>query len=79
MSKISEKAYNNKLDYINEYTKNNYEKATILFKKGQKDHYKEIAAQNKISLSALIINALDYYILHYLGNSTGQNKDNSPE
>lgn len=51
------------LDYINQYTKENYDRITIFRTKGDRDKLKAIAQERGISTTQLINSVIDKYIL----------------
>ena len=53
--------YKNKLEYMNEYNRNNYDRLNLTIPKGQKNYYKNIAAKCNLSLSQLFMDAIDEY------------------
>ena len=55
-------AYSNKLEYINEYQKNNYDRINIIMQKGMKDIYKEYANKQGFNLSEFFVTAANFYI-----------------
>ena len=51
------------LDYINQYTKENYDRITIFRTKGDRDKLKAIAQERGIITTQLINSVIDKYIL----------------
>ena len=52
----------NKIEYIKEYNKANYENITITVKKGEKAKYKEIASRYNMPLTHFFLIAGDEYV-----------------
>ena len=50
-----------KKEYIKQYNRENYENITITVKKGEKAHYKELAAKYGLPLSHFFLTAVDEY------------------
>lgn len=68
-------AYSNKLEYINEYQKNNYDRVNIIMQKGMKAIYKEYATEQGFNISEFFVTAANYYIsTHTAQNSPEQAK-----
>ena len=55
-------SYNKRLDYIRDYSKENYERINLTVKKGLKDVYKEAAQKLGFNLSSFFVAAADEYI-----------------
>lgn len=62
--KYSEEANKRALEYINKYTKENYDRITILRTKGDREKLKAIASQRGISTNELINSLIDKYIFN---------------
>lgn len=45
--------------YVNNYQKENYDRITILVKKGEKKRYKETADARKMSMTEFIVNCIE--------------------
>ena len=54
--------YSNKLDYIAEYQKENYDRINLTVPKGQREYYKAEADKRGMSVSKLFTTAADEYI-----------------
>ena len=54
-------AYANKLQYINEYNKANYEKITVQVKKGERKQYQDMAASLGMSFKEFMLQAMEEY------------------
>ena len=55
-------SYNKRLDYIRDYSKENYERINLTVKKGLKDVYKEAAQKLGFNISSFFVAAADEYI-----------------
>lgn len=53
--------YANKLKYINEYNKANYEKITVQVKKGIRKQYQNMAADLNMSFKEFMLQAMEEY------------------
>jgi hypothetical protein len=53
--------YANKLKYINEYNKENYEKITVQVKKGIRKQYQDMAADLNMSFKEFMLEAMEEY------------------
>ncbi len=60
--KRSTLGYSNKLDYISEYTKENYDRINLTVPKGLREQYKAEAERRGMSISKLFTTAVDEYI-----------------
>ena len=74
MPKTDKNTYNHRLDYIQKYSKENYDRINLTVKKGLKEYFKEYAAQIGENLSSFFVIAANEYIERHKNN-----KDNSPE
>lgn len=62
--KYSEEANKRALDYINQYTKEKYDRITLLRTKGDREKLKAIAAEKGVTMNELINTLIDKYILN---------------
>ena len=51
------------LEYINQYTKENYDRITILRTKGERERLKALALSKGISVNEMINSLIDKYLL----------------
>ena len=51
-----------KMNYINRYNSENYEKVTLQVKKGVRDVWRKYASDRNQSVVAFVSDAIDYYI-----------------
>ena len=73
MEKRSEEGKKRKIQYNNEYSKENYDRINLSMKKGLKDIYKEYATEQGFNLSEFFVTAANYYIsTHTAQNGTEQ-------
>lgn len=61
-SKSNTNSYNNRLEYIRDYSTKNYERINLTVKKGLKEVYKEAAQNLGFNLSSFFVAAADEYI-----------------
>ena len=54
-------AYANKIQYINKYNKENYEKITVQVKKGTRQYYQDMAADLGMSFKEFMLEAMEEY------------------
>lgn len=52
------------LDYINQYTKENYDRITILRTKGDRERLKALAASKNTSVNEMINSLIDKYLMN---------------
>jgi hypothetical protein len=60
--KLSSGAWENKINYIEGYNKEHYERMYLTIPKGMKQHYKAEAEKRGLSVSKLFTTAADEYI-----------------
>ena len=60
--KRSKLGYNNKLDYIAEYQKENYDRINLTVAKGLREHYKAEAEKRGLSISKMFLTAVDEWL-----------------
>jgi hypothetical protein len=60
--KRSPLGYSNKLDYINEYGKANYDRINLSVPKGLREHYKVEAEKRGLSISKMFTTAADDWL-----------------
>ena len=60
--KRSTLGYMNKLDYINEYGKENYDRINLTVPKGLREFYKGEADKRGLSVSKMFTNAVDEWL-----------------
>ena len=58
----TEDANKKSLEYINKYTKENYDRITILRSKGERERLKKLAAEKGISVNEMINSLIDKYL-----------------
>ena len=61
MEDINKKEKFDPLKYVSEYTKEHYDKITIIAPKGTKENYKNIAKSEGLSVSQYIMGAVKFY------------------
>ncbi len=61
-SKSNTNSYNNRLEYIRDYSTKNYERINLTVKKGLKEVYKEAAQNLGFNISSFFVAAADEYI-----------------
>lgn len=55
-------AYANKLEYIQRYNAEHYEKISVQVRKGTRQHYKDMADSMGLSFKEFVVSAMDEYI-----------------
>lgn len=75
MEKRSEEGKKRKIQYNNEYSKENYDRINLSMKKGLKDVYKEYAIKQGFNLSEFFVTAANYYISTHTAQSSTEQEE----